>query len=66
MAEVSQAAMLQHTLQPAKGLGCSISTFPLPPLPCLFFCQAVVDIRGCDYSNLDLKGKVLSGVKMQV
>lgn len=27
--------------------------------------EAVVDIRGCDYSNLDLKGKVLSGVKMQ-
>ncbi len=66
MAEVSLAAMLQHTLQPAKGLGCSILNFPFTPLPCLCFCQAVVDIRGCDYSNLDLRGKVLSGVKMQV
>lgn len=28
--------------------------------------EAIVDIRGCDYSNKDLSGKVLSGVLMQV
>lgn len=28
--------------------------------------EALVDIRGCDYSNKDLSGKVLSGVLMQV
>ncbi|KAI7842561.1 hypothetical protein COHA_003798 [Chlorella ohadii] len=27
--------------------------------------EAIVDIRGCDYSNKDLSGKVLSGVSMQ-
>mgnify|MGYP006973273435 CR=1 FL=1 len=28
--------------------------------------EALVDIRNCDFSNLDLSGKVLSGVLMQV
>ena len=28
--------------------------------------EATVDIRECDFSNLDLSGKVLSGVRMQV
>ena len=28
--------------------------------------EALVDIRNCDFSNMDLSGKVLSGVLMQV
>ena len=28
--------------------------------------EAIVDIRGCDFTNLNLSGKVLSGVLMQV
>ena len=28
--------------------------------------EAIVDIRGCDFANLNLSGKVLSGVLMQV
>jgi hypothetical protein len=28
--------------------------------------EAIVDIRRCDFSNLDLSGKVMSGVQLQV
>lgn len=28
--------------------------------------EAIVDVRGCDFSGLDLTKKVLSGVRMQV
>lgn len=28
--------------------------------------EAIVDVRGCDFKNIDLRGKVLSGVLMQV